>query len=87
MSDLKRFGAGVYLDLAAENFEHKIEQYKDHMAVEILELIHDDEVDIDKLYEVMARRFTGPMVLPIPILGEFKISRSDLDKLYAMMRR
>lgn len=86
LTGAKKLGAAAYVALASRNLEHTIHKYKDHPAIAMLDLIHDDEIDIERLYEVIAPRFTEKISMDVPLLGTFTFDRADLDKLYYYMK-
>lgn len=86
LTGAKKIGAAAYVALASRNIESVIKKYKDHPALAMLDIIHDDEIDVDALYNAIAPRFNERISMDVPLLGTFTFSRGDLDKLYAYMK-
>ena len=58
LTGFRKIGLGAYTALAAENSVGMISKYKDHPAVQLLDVIDKDgNVDIDKLYQALAPMF------------------------------
>lgn len=94
MSGMGKLGMGMYIGLASGNVENIIMKYKDHPAVKILDVIDDEEnVDVDRMYAAAEPMFANgqkvPIMIKIPLLGELgelKLDKSDLDKIYRLMK-
>ena len=89
LTGVKRIGLGVYTALAADNLVNVLNQYKEHPAVSVLQIIDKDgNVDIDKLYQAMAPQFANgeKQTISIPLIGDMTVDRSDLEKLYRYIK-
>lgn len=89
LSGLKKVGLGAYVALAAKNTTGIVEKYKSHPAVEVLGVIDgENNVDIDRLYQATAPMFADgqKVTLTIPLIGELRLDREDVEKLYRYMR-
>ena len=86
MSGVQRLAAAAYMGLAAQNIAPMLHQYKDHPAVKVLDVIHDDMVDLDKLHAAIMPYFKERVTIDIPILGRFIFDSNDVDNMFAYMR-
>ena len=89
LDGIKKIGLGIYANLASDNAVKMAMQYKDHPAIAVLEVMDESgNVDIDKLYHSVIPMFSSGEKLPIkvPVIGEFKIDRSDIESLYSYIR-
>ena len=89
LTGVKLIGLGVYTALAADNLVNVLNQYKEHPAVSVLQIIDKDgNVDIDKLYQAMAPQFANgeKQTISIPLIGDMTVDRSDLEKLYRYIK-
>ena len=85
----KRLSLGIYAGLAAENIGKTVLQYKDNPAVKMLNVIDDaGNVDIDRLYSQASKLFANgeKQIIHIPVIGDLTVDRTDLEKLYQMIR-
>ena len=72
--------------LAAQNLAELLRANKDHPLIALTGAVSDGGVDIDKLYNALAPRFTEKMDVDIPMIERLSFSCGDLDKLYNEMR-
>lgn len=89
LSGFRRIGLGVYSALAAENATDLILKYKDHPAVSMLGVINENnEVDIDKLYNAVYPMFSDgqKQSINIPLIGEYYVDNTDIEKIYRYIR-
>lgn len=89
LDGIKKIGLGLYAGMAADNAVKLATQYKDHPAVAVLEVVDKEgNVDIDKLYNSVIPMFQDGKkeTIRLPLIGEFRIDRSDIDKLYNFIR-
>ena len=89
LDGIKKIGLGLYAGMAADNAVKMAMQYKDHPAVAVLEVVDKEgNVDIDKLYNSVIPMFQDGKkeTIRLPLIGEFRIDRSDIDKLYNFIR-
>lgn len=83
----KRMAFAAYMGLAADNIVAMLHQYKDHPLVTVTSVIENDEINIERLYGVMAQHFNEPLKIHIPLVDiHMKFTREDLDILYGYMR-
>lgn len=89
LSGLKHVGLGIYSALAAENASRFVMQYMSHPAIAILGVMDENgNIDLDKLYSAASKMFANGerVTINIPVIGEYTVDRSDLEKLYRYMR-
>lgn len=85
LSGLRKVGLGVYVALASEKAVDMALQYRDHPAVAVLDVIDDaGNVDIDRLYQAVVPMVQSGEKIPveIPLIGEIRMDRNDVEKLY-----
>lgn len=85
LGGLKKIGLGAYVALASRNARGVLEKYMHHPGVEVLGVISEGgEIDVDALYQAIAPMMANGEKVPIsiPMIGEIRLDRSDLDKIY-----
>lgn len=89
LSNAKRVGVGIYLELLLNRLESEPALIFDHPAIKILGVTDGQNIDLDKLYTAAVGRMdaAGPMEISIPVIGCFTFNRSDADKLCELIRR
>ena len=89
LTGFRRVGLGIYAGLAANNVGDLLLKYKDHPAVEVLNVVDKDgSIDVDRLYSVAAPMFANGerYSVNIPMIGEMTVDRTDLEKLYQYIK-
>lgn len=89
LDGIKQFGLGVYAALASKNIASTINKYKTNPAIAMLDAIDEnDEVDIDRIYDAACQMFNNRdhYSIVIPLIGEWKIDRTDVEKLYKYIK-
>ena len=89
LTGFKKVALGAYAALAANNLVTMMEKYKNSPAISILDVIDEnDNVDIDKLYQAFSSMMPDGQKysIDIPMIGELRVDRSDLEKLYQYIR-
>lgn len=89
LSGIRKIGLGVYAGLAATNLGSMAQKYIHHPAVEVLNVVHDDgSIDIDTLYKSVLPMFANGQTesIMIPMIGEWKIDKTDIEKLYRYIK-
>lgn len=83
---LKKFGAGIALSLILGKFEHFVHSLKEVWIIDMSGLIEKDMLDIDLLKEAVCDNIPeSGITLPMPIIGDVKIKKADIHKLYQMI--
>lgn len=85
LTGLRKVGLGVYVALASDKAVDMAMQYRDHPAVAVLDVIDDaGNVDIDRLYQAVIPMVQSGEKIPveIPLIGEVRMDRNDVEKLY-----
>lgn len=86
---LKKIGLSAYVTLAAGNVQAMLNRYIHHPAVEVLGVIDSEgNVDIDALYKAISPMLAEgkKVTIYIPLVGDFSVDKSDLEKLYRYMK-
>lgn len=89
LTGARRLGLGVWAGLAAAGLGKAVERYKDHPAVQMLDILQEDgTVDLDKVYQTALPLFQGgeKYAFSLPVIGEMTVDRSDLEKLYQYIK-
>lgn len=89
LSGVKRYGATVYLALAMDGAENKLQELMHHPLIAML-CVQDEngEIDIDRIHAVMTSRMKDEKLpVDIPMLGTFSFNRLDLDRLQETIYR
>ncbi len=88
LTGIRRIGLGVYTGLASKNVVGMVEKYKNHPAVSVLDVITDDGVDLDKLYQTVLPMFENGQkeMVSIPMIGEWTFDKTDVEKLYKYIK-
>lgn len=89
LTGFRRIGLGAYTVLAAQNITTVAQQYLQLPAVAVLGIADsENRIDVDKLYQAVVPGFAnGEKVdINIPLIGNFAIDRSDIEKLYKYMK-
>ena len=89
LDGIKKIALGLYTGLAADNAVKMALQYTQHPAVAMLNVIDEaGNVDIDKLYNAVLPMFNDghKETIRVPLIGEFRIDRSDVESLYRYIR-
>lgn len=86
----KQVAVEVYLGLAADNIANKILEMRSKPEISMMGIFRDDEeIDIDKIYQIAQQQMQGGRQIPvtIPVVNEeYKLDKSDLDKLYKFIK-
>ena len=87
MGSFTRLAIATYLGLSSDSFVAMLHKYKNHPLVEVTNLIRDDHIDIERLYSMLAEKYTEPICFSVPLVGlKMRFTREDLDQLYSYMR-
>ena len=86
LSGLMKFAIGTYFTLLADNFENSVDRFCDSLMISILDVNRDGMLDIDKIYGAAAKNFTEPFEVGNKAVGYFTFTKSDLEKLYRLMK-
>lgn len=89
LTGMKKIGLGIYAALAGKNLVSIVQQYANHPAIAMLGVMDDSHnIDLDKLYEAAIHAFADgdKITLSIPMIGDYTIDHTDVDKLYRYMK-
>ena len=89
LTGFQKIALGAYVALASENVVSVMSKNKDNPAVAVLDVVDEnDNVDIDKLYQAFSSMMPDGQKysIDIPMIGELRVDRSDLEKLYQYIR-
>ena len=80
----KKVVVGAAIALAINRSQDIAASYRENSVVKILKIFDDTgNVDIDILREVVKNSISNNgLVITVPILGELKFHKSDIDNLY-----
>lgn len=88
LSGARRFGASLYMQLAAEKAATVIPEYLEHPAVKVLGIGTPDAIDVDRLRSAALTSFDGDSIsVDIPCIGTFSFGKSDIDSVCDYIRR
>lgn len=84
----KRFGLTVYMYLAIDNISNKMIEILHSPSMSMLGIMDDENnIDIERLHNAAYSSMRDNLDINIPVVGRFTFSRSDVDKLFDMIRR
>ena len=84
---LKKMGAGIALSLILNKFNNLADSLKSVWIIDMAGLFDGDMVDIDSLKEAVCDNLgENGITLPLPIVGDVKIKKADVHKLYQMIK-
>ena len=84
----KKWVAGGVVSLAMDKSTAVFKAVKDHPMAKAFGIVRDDGmIDIETIYKHMRASAdkTGPITLEVPMVGVFKVSAQDMDRLYQMI--
>ena len=84
---LKKMGAGIALSLLLNRFDNFAESLKNVWLIGMAGLFEGEMVDIESLKEAVCDNIgDNGITLPLPIVGDTKIKKADVYKLYQMIK-
>lgn len=84
----QKWVAGGIVAMAMDRSASVFKAVKDIPAVRALGVVREDGmIDIENLYKYIrsSAEKTGPVTIEVPMVGPFKASVQDLDRLYQMI--
>jgi len=81
MSGLRKVGMATYVTLAAESAAETVRKYAEHPAIQMLGVVHGEEVDMGRLFGAIMANYGERQTISLPIFGDFTLSRSDIERL------
>lgn len=73
--------------LLIANMENIVMQYSTHPVVSMLGVYKDGDINVDALYQAFAPRFGSEKIpVKIPMVGNVKIGKAEIDKLYQYIK-
>lgn len=82
----QKLAAGAGGALVASGLPNVIKQLSENKMLSALDIIREDGVDVDKLYQAVQPRITEKLPVDIPVIGRVWIGREDVDKLYKYIK-
>lgn len=85
LSGLPKIGISAYVNLMSDKVPELMMQLRDQPGISILGVIDEEgNLDLDRLYKaVVPAMAEGEKIkLEIPMIGEFDLTKQDIDKLY-----
>ena len=75
-------GAGIAMRKADEIFH----QFKDHQLLKALDLVKDEDINIELIYEELIKQANQSAVkIEIPLLGTLSLNKDDIEKMYRII--
>ena len=59
---------------------------KNKPIVALTGAVMDDGVDVDALFSAVSPYINEPVTLSLPVVGDFRLDRSDFEKLYRYLK-
>ena len=89
LSGVKRYGAAVYLALAANNAQNLLSGILSNPAIAILGVCDENGgINLDKLHTAAIQSFSDEkLTLDVPVIGAFAFTKDDIDRLFETIRR
>lgn len=84
-SGWKKLVANTVVGLYLGKLPDQLQALSAHPMVSSLGLMQDGQVDIDALYAELAKHFSQPVAIDIPMLGTAQFTKENLDTLYRMI--
>ena len=81
MTGGKRILLGGYAALATKNAAGK-----DKPLVAMTGAVSAEGVDVDALFSAVSPYINEPVTLSLPVVGDFRLDRSDFEKLYRYLK-
>ena len=86
MTGGKRILLGVYAALATKNAAVMLQSAKDKPLVAMTGAVSAEGVDVDALFSAVSPYINEPVTLSLPVVGDFRLDRSDFEKLYRYLK-
>jgi hypothetical protein len=83
----EKIAVGGAAALLIANAENIVKQYSTHPMVALFGVYKDGDINVDALYQAFAPRFGVEKIpIKIPIIGNIKIGKPEVDKLYQYIK-
>lgn len=82
MNGWQKLLAETAIGLYMSKLPDKIGSLLSHPMIQDMGIVKDGEIDIDTVYNEAAKHFDSPIVVNIPVIGNFQFVKADLDVLY-----
>ena len=86
MTGGKRILLGGYAALATKNAAGMLQAAKDKPLVAMTGAVSEEGVDVDALFSAVSPYINEPVTLSLPVVGDFRLNRSDFEKLYRYLK-
>lgn len=86
MTGGKRILLGGYTALATKNAAGMLQSAKDKPLVAMTGAVSEEGVDVDALFSAVSPYINEPVTLSLPVVGDFRLDRSDFEKLYRYLK-
>lgn len=86
MTGGKRILLGGYVALATKNAAGMLQSAKDKPLVAMTGAVSEEGVDVDALFSAVSPYINEPVTLSLPVVGDFRLDRSDWEKLYRYLK-
>lgn len=83
MSGYQRWIFGTGCGIAGKKCENIFTAIKDNSILKTLDLVDGDKINVDLLYEELAKQAAkGSVDIDVPMIGTIKLDKTDVDKLH-----
>lgn len=83
----KRWVIGSGVGLALSNMTDVFNQLRGNDFIKMLNVIEDDKIDVDKIYEELKKQAKKSAVtFDAPMIGPITLNEQDVDKLYDFIK-
>lgn len=86
MTGGKRILLGGYAAHATKNAAGMLQAAKDKPLVAMTGAVSAEGVDVDALFSAVSPYINEPVTLSLPVVGDFRLDRSDFEKLYRYLK-
>ena len=86
MTGGKKILLGGYAALATKNAAGVLQAAKDKPLVAMTGAVSEEGVDVDALFSAVSPDINEPVMISFPIIGDFRLDRSDWEKLYRYLK-
>ena len=86
MTGGKRILLGGYAARATKNAAGMLQSAKDKPLVAMTGAVSAEGVDVDALFSAVSPYINEPVTLSLPVVGDFRLDRSDFEKLYRYLK-
>lgn len=86
MTGGKKILLGGYAALATKNAAGMLQSAKDKPLVALTGAVSEEGVDVDALFSAVSPYINEPVLISLPVVGDFRFDRGDFEKLYRYLK-